>query len=495
MKRYQSYFFFTGILTFLLEIFGCRPGQDANPPQNPNIIFIMADDLGIGDLGCYNPESKIKTPNIDSLAIKGIRFSNAHAPSAVCSPTRYGVLTGRYAWRTRLKKGGVSPYEPLLIDTARMTVGDILKAQGYHTGLVGKWHLGLTLKDRVDYLADSLYPGPPELGFDYFFGLPGSLNMSPFCFVEGHHTVGIPNIPKPPEIYGTPGNMVAGWRHEDVGPTLTRKAVDFIKEHADNMPGTPFCLHLLTSAPHRPCIPPDFLKGKSQAGPRGDMVMEVDWTVGEVVKTLRELGMFENTMIVITSDNGAIPGLQPDHGTGHIPVWEMYGHKSMMDWRGYKTHIWEGGHRVPFIVCWPGWVSPGTRSDELICLTDWMATLAAYFNMELPENAGEDSYNILPAILGQAYEKPIREALVTHSMLGVFAIQKGDWKLIEGTGHGGESDRVFEPVDLEGNPGGQLYNVKDDPHETDNLWNEHPEIVEELSSLLDKYKNNGRSNY
>ena len=476
------------LLTCVLFITGCNKNQN-NFSVQPNIVFIMADDMGYGDVGIYNPNSKIPTPNMDQLAREGIYFTNAHAPSSICSPTRYGVLTGRYAWRTWLQEGGLGPFDKLMVDTARYTVADLLKDQGYATAVIGKWHMGLTYQDSIDYYGPPLKPGPLELGFDYFFGINHSLNMSPLVFIENHHTVGVPDVKAPPEIFTNHGNMmmVPGWRHEEVGPTITRKAVEFINENAGKQ--QPFYLHLVTSAPHRPLYPPAFIRGRSQAGKRGDMVAEVDWTVGEVVKTLKENGIYKNTLLVVTSDNGAIGGEQSlsEDSVAGDPI--DYDHRGNYVWRGRKTQIWEGGHRVPLIAHWPGKINPGSQSNEMVCLTDWMATLADHFAVELPENAAEDSYSFLPVLLQKDYESPIREALVSHSAFGVFAIRKGNWKLIEGQGSGGWGDsKTFDY------PPGQLYNMTTDSLETNNVYEQHPEVVEELEKLLEKYKNSGRSN-
>ncbi|MFW5761192.1 MAG: sulfatase family protein [Cyclobacteriaceae bacterium] len=460
-------------------------------PEKPNIVFIMADDMGYGDVGIYNPNSKIPTPNMDQIAREGMYFTDAHSPSSVCSPTRYGVLTGRYAWRTWLKEGGLGPFDKLMVDTARYTVADLLKDQGYATAIIGKWHMGLTYQDSIDFYSPPLKPGPLELGFDYFFGINHSLNMSPLVFIENHHTVGTPNVPAPPEVFTNHGNMmmVKGWRHEEVGPTFTRKAVEFINKQVNENPDQPFYLHLMTSAPHRPLYPPDFIRGRSQAGKRGDMVAEVDWTVGEVVKTLKEKGIYENTLIVVTSDNGAIGGEQSmdEDSVAGDPI--QYDHQGNYVWRGRKTQIWEGGHRVPFIARWPGKIAAGTSSNEHLCLTDWMATVAGIFEVELPVDAAEDSYNMLPVLLGQPYQAPLREALVSHSAFGVYAIRQGKWKLIEGQGSGGWGDsKTFDY------PPGQLYDMEVDSLETNNLYEQHPEVVESLENLLEKYRNSGRSN-
>ncbi len=456
----------------------------------PNIIFIMADDMGYGDVGCYNPESRIPTPNMDRLAQEGIRFTDAHSPSAVCTPTRYGVLTGRYCWRTRLKREVFGGYDRPLIEPQRLTAGSLLQQKGYETACIGKWHLGLGWatkdgsepglehEDKVDFNWP-ISGGPVELGFDYFFGTAAcSTTDPPYVFIENDKALSIPNKIMPDWMEGDRGLMAADWKQEDVDPIYIEKSIGFIENHRKNHAGQPFFLSLPLSAPHAPWLPPDFVKGKSSAGPRGDQVVLVDWCVGQIVETLQRLNLTENTLLIVTSDNG------PRIGTN--------GHKSSGNFRGYKSHIWEGGHRIPFIARWPGKIKAGIVSDEVICLADLMATAADIVDAELPDNAGEDSYNILPALLNQRYEAPIREAIVHHSVWGVFAIRQGAWKLILDTrGSGG----WVEPRDDDPVPGapGQLYNLDLDPGERNNLRDKYPEIVKRLRGLLEKYKREGRS--
>ncbi|MBN2307482.1 MAG: arylsulfatase [Candidatus Hydrogenedentes bacterium] len=471
-----------------MALAGCRTasgGSAGGRSQKPNIVFLMADDMGYGDVGCYGA-TKIPTPNMDALAEQGVRFTDAHAPSAVCTPTRYGVLTGRYCWRSRLKHGVLDGFSPPLIEPERLTVASMLRAQGYATAGVGKWHLGLGWAregDEVDY-AQPIAGGPVELGFDYYFGISASLDFPPYCFIENDRTVGIPNVEKDPyNPQQRKGLMVPGWEDDQVGPTVAAKACAFMEGHVRENPDQPFFLYMPTSAPHRPCVPPDFIKGRSQAGPRGDMVVEVDWALGEVVKTLERLQVADNTLVIVTSDNGA----RPTCFNG-----KDYGHKSCGDWRGYKADIWDGGHRVPFIARWPQRIAPGTTSTETICLTDLMATCAAITGTSLPDDAGPDSYNILPALLGEAGGEPIREAVVHHSFDGMFSIRQGRWKLVQGRGSGGFSKpRRVEPK--AGEALGQLYDMEADPAEAKNVWLEYPEVVERLTAILDRYIEDGRS--
>ena len=482
----------------------------------PNIVFIMADDMGYGDVGCYNPESKIPTPNMDTLAAEGIRFTDAHSPSAVCTPTRYGVLTGRYCWRSRLKYGVLYGYEPPLIEPERMTVPRLLKGSGYNTACIGKWHLGLGFTTRPGYDFDFNAPlpwgnatreleaeidfsapvtgGPVDLGFDYFYGNAGCPTCQPpYGFIENDTFVESPSVyHEVPAFTSRPGMMVPGWEHKDADPIIAEKAVAYIESQADS--DAPFFLYLNPSAPHEPCteeVVPDFARGKSRAGPRGDLVWLVDWMVGEVMAALERTGQTGETLIFVTSDNGALPGDRIQGDTTPMP-YHLYDHKSCGDWRGYKAHIWEGGHREPLIARWPGVIAPNTETDALTCLTDLMATCAAIVGVEVPADAGEDSCNVLPALLGETPANPLREAIVHHASTGAFSIRHADWKLVIGTeGSGGwppPSDRAPNP-----DSAGQLYNLYADPGETDNLWGRYPEIVARLTDLLTRFQQDGHS--
>ncbi len=479
--------------------------------ERPNIVFIMADDMGYGDVGCYNPESKIPTPNMDRLAKEGICFTDAHSPSAVCTPTRYGVLTGRYCWRSNLKHGVLYGYEPPLIERERLTVAGLLKEAGYNTACVGKWHLGLGFSTKAGQHIDFARPlpwsnadremeekidftrpitgGPTELGFDYFYGTSGCPTCQPpYGFIENDRFVEIPSLYHDKAVFTSRRGMMApSWEHKDADPIIAQKAVEYIEGQANT--DRPFFLYLTPSAPHEPCeesVVPEFARGKSNAGPRGDMVWLVDWMVGQVVDALERTGKSDNTLIFMTSDNGALPGDRIQGDTSEMP-YHLYDHKSCGDWRGYKAHIWEGGHREPLIARWPGVIQPQTITDELTCLTDLMATCAAIVGAELPESTGEDSYNILPTLLGEKRNGAGRRDVIHHSSTGVFSIRRDDWKLIlETQGSGGWPP----PRDGGPKPGtpGQLYHIFDDPGETTNLWDAHPEIVQRLTALLEKYK-------
>ena len=492
-----------------------RPrARPASAPALPNIVFILADDLGYGDPGCYNRESKIPMPAVDRMAARGVRFTDAHAPSAVCSPTRYGLLTGRYAWRTWLKRGVVGGYTPPLVEPGRTTIASLLRDRGYATGFFGKWHLGLTWtrangsapdwREAEKYLsgswqdanpktgmnADFTKPvagGPVDLGYDeaYFSAACPTID-GPFAFIENRRTVGIPSR-QVSEFYDMtggeegsprPGWIVPGFKLEEVDYRFTEKAIAFMERAHRESPGKPFFVSLHLSAPHTPWLPPAQFKGKSLDGPRGDLVLLADWCTGEVAKALERLGVADDTLFIFASDNGPHPGTN--------------GHMSEGSLRGLKSQIWEGGHRVPFVAQWPKRIPPGTVSDEPVCLVDMLATFAALTGPALPEDTGPDSCDISPAFFGKKGPAPIREALVSHSENGTFAIRQGPWKLVlDNKTSGGWMTPAGEPPKL-GTPG-QLYNLAEDSRETNDLWEKRPEIVARLTALLEKYKKDGRS--
>ncbi len=455
--------------------------------NRPNIVFILADDLGYGDLGCYNRDSKIPTPNANRLAKEGIRFTDAHSPSAVCTPTRYGILTGRYCWRTSLKSGVLQGYDPLLIERNRVTVASLLKQHGYTTGAVGKWHLGLGDKKPTDY-DRPFAAGPLAVGFDSFFGIPSSLDFPPYVFVEDNLAAERPTATIAARQmrrnggggFWRAGAIAPSFKHEDVLPAITDKAVEFVRKQSRDKP---FFLYFPLSAPHTPWMPAAEFLGKSQAGYYGDFVVQADAAIGRVLAALAEGGLADNTLVILTSDNGA-HWLASDI--------EQYDHRSNAALRGQKADIWEAGHRVPFIARWPGRIQPGTASDETVCLTDLLRTTAAILDVPLPSDAGEDSYNILPALFGHESKQAIREATLHQSGDGTLAIRQGPWKLCQALGsHGFSEPRTVKPQP--GDPSGQLYNLADDPAEQTNLWLQEPKVVARLTALLAQYKSTGRS--
>jgi arylsulfatase A len=487
-------------------------GGYARAVEPPNIVYILADDLGYGDLGCYNHESKIPTPHLDRLATEGMRFTDAHAPTSVCTPTRYAILTGRYSWRSRLKRGVLGPWGEPLIAADRLTVPALLKQHGYATTCIGKWHLGWTWPTRdgqpprsgpdrlsnVDFTRP-VADGPTTRGFDAYFGTDVP-NYPPYCYIDDDHTVGLPTEPNRPE-FNRPGPMLPGWQWVDIMPELTRRAVRVIEGAAVAGAGgaarKPFFLYFPLTAPHYPVVPAPEFRGKSGAGDFGDFVAQVDWTVGRVLDALRRTGLADNTLVVFTSDNG--PEITGEVDPGAYDRAERYRHYSMGPLRGAKRDAWDGGHRVPFLARWPGTIPAGSVSDETIAHVDLMATVAAILGVTLPDNAGEDSVNILPALRGEARATPLREATVHHSASGKFAIRKGDWVLIDAPS-GDDNNRKGEPEWLKKERGytphsqpGELFNVRQDRSQRQNRYAEHPEVLRELKALLERYKRDGRS--
>lgn len=480
-------------------VLGSGCAEKKHQHERPNIVLIYADDLGYGDLGCYNENSKIPTPNIDKMASQGMLFTDAHSADALCTPSRYALLTGRYCWRTRVKTGALPAWDTPLINKNRLTLPEMLKEKGYQTAAIGKWHLGwdystkdsLTAKEANGYNVDysrNITGGPREHGFDYYFGVDVP-NYPPYTFIENDRVLAIPTVMKPDSIFGHKGMMVEGWSLEQILPKLAEKAVNFIKNKSSDK--KPFFLYFPLTAPHTPIAPTEQFKGKSKAGRYGDFVNEVDWVVGEVLNALKNNNVAKNTIVIFTSDNGSV-GVDGTNYRGERGSIKKYGHLTNGNLRGYKAELWEGGHRVPFILRWPGKVKNGETSSELICQIDMMKTIAEITGYELPENACEDSYNILPALM-QENDKAIREALVHHAGNGSFAIRKGEWKLILTNKSGGW---VSEYLNKEGfgiTTPWQLYNIRNDIEEKNNLYEEHPEIVKDLKSLLSKYINEGRS--
>lgn len=483
----------------------------------PNIVYILADDLGYGDVSCYNSKSKITTPHVDRLAAEGMRFTDAHTPSAVCTPTRYGILTGRYAWRTRMKFRVLDGFDPPLIEEGRLTVPALLKQHGYATACVGKWHLGMQWTDRagqtVPYIrvetkgrprsgADVDYSrpvtgGPIDRGFDHYFGISASLNMSPFCYIRNDRPVRLPVLQQP-RIQTEFISVDAGVRSPDftiygVMPRLAGEAVDWIEQQSASKTKQPFFLYAPLTAPHLPLVPNEEYRGTSKAGHYGDFVAETDAFVGAILETLDRTGQVDNTLVIFTSDNGGLYHYWKPQEADDVKHYKVrargqyvrqFGHQGNAHLRGTKADIWEGGHRVPFVVRWPGKTPAGAVSSELIELTDLLATCASLVKTDLPENAGEDSRSALHALLKPQPDQPVRDFAVHHSLWGTFALRKGSWKLVAGRGSGGFTfPRELDAAKV-GGPPGQLYNLEADPSETKNVWSDHPDIVAALSKQL-----------
>lgn len=495
-------------LVFLLLIKACSIEEKAPP----NIVIIYADDMGYGDLNIQNTDSKIPTPNLDQLAAEGIRFSDAHSSSGICSPSRFALLTGTYHWRRQ--HGIVSSFgEPFFRDTD-ITLPQVLKDQGYATACIGKWHLGWDWefineptgqveqwgKTRNFYLPEDIDwskpigGGPLDRGFDYYFG-DGTINFPPYAWVENNRVTEIPTAEMDVHDIGfdinegewefRPGPKVEGWNPYEVLPTLAEKAVEWISSQEED---TPFFLYFALPSPHAPIIPNDEFMGKSEAGPYGDFMVQTDWVAGQVLKALRENGLEENTIVIFSADNG------PEKYA--FARAETFQHFSMGEFRGLKRDVWEGGHHVPFIIKWPGEIEAGTVSDEVISQVDIMATLAAITETELPDNAAPDSYNLLPLLKGKQYTNPLREATVQNTYEGIWGLRQGKWFYInKPTGQQTKMPDSFKALRgyTDFNTEGLLFDMEKDPQQRINLYEEHPEIIKEMDALLMQYREQGYS--
>ncbi len=487
------------------------------PATKPNILVILADDLGYGDVQCYNPQrGKIPTPNIDRLASQGLRFTDAHSSSGVCSPSRYTLLTGRYHWRTRLQSGIVGVFGAPLIAPERMTIASLAKQHGYRTAAVGKWHLGwdwpiaegqrkflqaakkpgkddeakpagLGFTATPEHLAawheifsKPIGSGPTTRGFDSYFGTDVP-NWPPYCFIENNRTLGIPSEFLSAQNFrgnlaSMPGPALKDWKLEGILPALRDRAVTYITDAAKQP--EPFLLYLPLTSPHTPLAVTPEWQGKSSLNTYADFVMETDAVIGHVLDALEKSGAADHTLVFLTSDNGCAPyiGATDLEKMGHYPSGPL---------RGYKSDAWEGGHRIPFIARWPGVVKPGSTCDQLVLQADFLATLADILEVKLPATAGEDSISILPLLHG--VDKPVREQSVNCSSEGLPSVRSGSWKLILGPGSGGwgKGGDQSQPI--------QLYNLADDIGETKNLAATQPERVAQMKAQLEKYITEGRS--
>ena len=470
----------------------CSTNKPLAKRNLPNIVYILADDLGYGDISVLNKASKITTPHIDKLANNGIYFTDAHSGSAVCTPTRYGILTGRYAWRSSLQKGVTWSWDTPLIQETQPTVAKLLQKENYHTACIGKWHLGLGWQkgpnDEVD-VRKPLTSGPNDLGFDYFFGITASLDIPPYVYIENNQSTST-------DIDTIAANDVQGmafWRKgpighdfkmEEVLPYLTHKSVTYIQEQAKTP--NPFFLYFPLPAPHTPILPTAQFLGKTNTNPYGDFVLMVDDVVGQVVQALRESGVEDNTIIIFTSDNGCSPRANFEELT-------TLGHQPSHTYRGHKADIFEGGHRIPFIAQWKAGLSPQIVSDQTICLTDLYATCAALVDHSLLADEGVDSYNMLPMLKGEKSTKNTRPATVHHSINGSFALRKDQWKLILCPGSGGWSEPVPKKAKELNLLPIQLFDLSTDIAEQMNVATQQPHVVKELTSLLKSYIDRGRS--
>lgn len=442
--------------------------------ENPNIVVILVDDMGYGDARCFNPKSKIATPNIDSLAREGMKFTDAHAPGPLCHMSRYGLMTGRYPFRADVSRWP----NHALIEKDQTTIASLLKKQGYATAMVGKWHLGF----EENGYKNPLPGGPVDVGFDSFFGIRASTDIPPYFYVRDNKAVQPPtNTIEANNSKGWSPIQGAFWRKggiapelelKDVLPRFTDEAVSVIEKHKKE---SPLMLYLAYPAPHTPWLPSEEFSGKSGAGMYGDFLMMVDANIGHVLAALEKAEMKENTLLIFTSDNG--------------PVWyeedvKRFDHDASGGLRGMKADAWEGGHRMPFIARWPGKVKAGSTSDQLISFTDLLATFAAITGYERQAAEGPDSFDFSKVLLGTQPEgENVRRNWAMQSGGKFMTVREGDWKLIEGLGSGGFS-KPSRIKPEKGGPTGQLYNLKDDPGETKDLFSEKPEIVDRLRAVL-----------
>jgi len=495
------------VFVFVFLILGC--GQKEKKIQKeaveklPNIIYVLADDLGYGDINAFNPDGKIKTPNIDKLASEGMKFTDAHTSSAVCTPTRYGILTGRYNWRSPLKQGVLTGVSKALIPNSRTTAASLLKSAGYNTGFIGKWHLGwdwaLTEghsvagtgwnpedSENIDF-SKPVTNGPEDLGFDYSYGHSGSLDMAPYVYVENGMPTSVltkTTVDKGKYTWWREGPTGDDFQHDDVTPNFFRKSFDFIE--AKSASENPFYLYLALPSPHTPILPTEGWLGKSELNPYADFVMQIDDYMGKLTALLEEKGIAENTIVIFTSDNGCSP--QAD-----FEILGEKGHDPSANYRGHKADIFEGGHRVPFIVKWKDKIEAGTTSDKTICTTDFLATCADIANVDLKDNEGEDSFSMLPLFSKDSSASYKRKATIHSSINGSFAIRKGNYKLIMAPGSGGWSNPKPNTPDIKNLPPFQLYDLSIDPEEENNLYSENHEVVNELKKMLLTTIENGRS--
>lgn len=463
--------------------------------EHPNVVFVLADDLGIGDISATNPECKIKTPHLQEMAAQGITFLDAHSSSSVCTPTRYGLLTGRYNWRSRLERGVLNGSSNHLIPHDRPTVAHLLHQAGYHTQMIGKWHLGWDWAkgakgqwQEIDF-TKPVKNGPDINGFDAYYGHCGSLDMAPYVWVDTGQITAIPEreegVTREQSAYGwyRKGPISPDFKIVDVLPHLFDKGMTYIKERApEAKEGKPFFLYLPLPAPHTPIVPVAPFKDASGMNPYADFVMQVDHHMGQLLATIKDAGIDDNTIVFFTSDNGCSP-------QGNFEVLAKHDHDPSAGYRGHKADIYEGGHRVPFIVRWPEGIEPGQTTDAIACLTDFYATMRDITQQPLEDLGGEDSFSLVPVFKGGSTE---RTTLISHSIGGSFSIREGDWKLCLSAGSGGWSDPREAEAKKQNLPSMQLFNLASDRGERTNLVEANPKKVDALLELLDSEVQRGR---
>ena len=480
-NRRRLFLFLTGILLVNQRL-----------AANPNVILVMADDLGIGDLSPTNPDCKIKTPHLQVMANEGLTFLDAHTSSSVCTPTRYGLLTGRYNWRSRLARGVLSGTSKHLIPADRPTLGHLMRKAGYDTAMIGKWHLGWDWHE-VDGEIDFTQPvrnGPNINGFDRYYAHCGSLDMPPYVWVDTGRVTAVPNriqgVTKKDDPYGwyRPGPIGSDFNIDEVLPHLFDKSIDYVRSQAE-MAKTdkPFFLYLALPAPHTPIVPVPPFKNASGMNPYADFVMQVDHHMGELLDSIKASGLDRKTLVLFTSDNGCSP-------QANFSVLNEHGHDPSGGYRGHKADIYEGGHRVPLIVRWPGNIEAGRKTDALACLTDIYATLSDITGQEREAVGGEDGHSLVPILKGESTSG--RDSLISHSIDGSFAIRHESWKLCLCAGSGGWSAPREVAARRQALSPLQLFNLANDIGETKNLVDEEPERVEQLLALLDSQVRNGR---
>ncbi|MEZ4969153.1 MAG: arylsulfatase [Flavobacteriaceae bacterium] len=502
MKGWYTYFFIAVLIGG--TIYGLNGKSTADREKQPNIIYVLADDLGYGDIAIYNPESRIKTPHLDAMGSAGMIFTDAHTSSSVCTPTRYGIITGRYNWRSPLKSSVLTGNSRALIPKGRTTVASLLKKEGYETAFIGKWHLGWdwALKDpklalgegwdakdfnNLDF-SKKVGNSPNTLGFTYSYGHSGSLDMAPYVYVENGMPTMVPDtVTESKDTYGwwRKGPTSKDFVFDDVTPNFFRKSFDYIREKSKGK--DPFFLYLALPSPHTPILPTEEWQGKSNLNPYGDFMMMIDAYMGQLENVIKEAGIHENTIVIFTSDNGCSPAAD-------ISEMMALGHYPSGIYRGHKADIFEGGHRVPFMVKWPDKIKPNSRSDKTICTTDLLATCADIVGVELADDEGEDSFSFLPLLTDPASKDYLREATVHHSINGSFAIRKDNWKMIFCPGSGGWSNPKPDSEGIGDLPKFQLYDLSKDPQERNNVYGQFHEVERALTRLMVSYIENGRSN-
>jgi arylsulfatase A len=480
-----------GIVAFMGSLLSTICAEPAS--SRPNILYILADDLGIGDVSAFNSNSAWKTPNIDRLAREGRMFTDAHSASGVCTPSRYTLLTGRYSWRGRLKAGVLNGYDSPLIESNRMTVASFLQSHGYITAMIGKWHLGLDWArsgpkpQDVDF-SKPVGGGPTAHGFDTFFGISASLDMPPYVYLENDRATAIPTnnvTDNPAPKLWRAGPIAPDLKFEEVHPRFRERALKFLSTQATSAAAKPFFLYLAFASPHTPVVPTAEFEGKTHTTPYGDFVTQVDATVGEILSALDANNLASKTLVIFTSDNGFAPAAD-------LAALQKINHDPSAGFRGHKADLFEGGHRIPFIARWPGQIPANTRCSQTIGQLDLLATCADILAQKLPPNAGEDSISILPLLRGSD-TPPNRPALVHQSNNGSFAIRQGPWKLLFAADSGGWSSPRPNTAETNGLPPLQLYNLATDPSEKTNVQESNGEIVKKLTRQMLQLMDQGRT--